>query len=66
VIFERLEMRGFRSYAEPIEVRFDGGLNVFMGRGPTGTHCSPRAKVNAGWRSSTGCPAASAGGSSAT
>src|SRR5207302_6846588 len=36
VIFERLEIRGFRSYAEPIEVRFDGGLNVFMGRNEAG------------------------------
>ncbi|TME18825.1 MAG: hypothetical protein E6I63_00915 [Chloroflexi bacterium] len=36
MIFERLEIRGFRSYAEPIEVRFDGGLNVFMGRNEAG------------------------------
>ena len=36
MIFERLEMRGFRSYAEPIEVNFDGGLNVFMGRNEAG------------------------------
>src|SRR5437660_199417 len=36
VYLEGLEMRGFRSYAEPIEVRFDGGLNVFMGRNEAG------------------------------
>ncbi|HEY8762103.1 MAG TPA: AAA family ATPase [Candidatus Dormibacteraeota bacterium] len=32
----RLVMHGFRSYAEPVEVRFEPGANVFLGRNEAG------------------------------
>ncbi|HEY8681329.1 MAG TPA: AAA family ATPase, partial [Candidatus Dormibacteraeota bacterium] len=32
----RLVMHGFRSYSEPVEVRFEPGVNVFLGRNEAG------------------------------
>jgi len=32
----RLVMEGFRSYREPVEVRFEPGANVFLGRNEAG------------------------------
>jgi AAA domain len=32
----RLVMHGFRSYREPVEVRFEAGVNVFLGRNEAG------------------------------
>jgi len=35
----RLVMHGFRSYREPVEVRFEPGVNVFLGRNEAGKTC---------------------------
>jgi AAA domain len=36
VRLSRLVMHGFRSYREPVEVRFEPGVNVFLGRNEAG------------------------------